>query len=341
MSSRSPARIGLVWAMTLLVAMSPGGGASADDSPAAAPAAAPATAPTPDEALQTLRDGNERFARGQAEHPRQDTARAAETALDGQHPIATVLSCSDSRVPVEILFDCGIGDAFTVRVAGNVADVDEIGSIEYGVDHLETPVLVVLGHSKCGAVTAVVTGAELHGLIPPLVENIRPAVEAARQNFPGREGADLVPEAIRANVWQTIDDICHNSPAVRNRLATGKLTIVGAVYDLESGRVDWLGPHPEQGRLLRYSDNGPLGHAAHGGRGRAAPAGGSHDGAAEQSAEEHVATDDAHAETGAHAAAPAGSGGSGVGFWLAVVGIGLANIGLGFAVKHLLPAFRR
>jgi len=296
--------------------------------------------PMPDEALRTLRDGNDRFTAGTPGHPRQDVARAAATARDGQFPLATVLSCSDSRVPVEIVFDAGIGDLFVVRVAGNVADVDEIGSIEYGVGHLGTPLLVVLGHSKCGAVTAVVTDAEVHGLIPPLVENIRPAAAAARQAFPDLAAADLVPEAIRANVWQTIDDICHNSPATRELLAAGKLMIVGAVYDLETGSVNWLGPHPDQGRLLRYDDAGPLAYAAHGGD-AAPPAAG------EQASGEHAtdeqATDEhaepAHGAPEAHAAQQGSN--PGAGFWLVAVGIGLANFGLGFAVKHLLPAFKR
>ena len=329
MPSRFLARIVHCLLMACLVLTLPGT-ALADEAPVARP--------MPDEALRTLRDGNDRFTAGTLEHPRQDIARAAATARDGQFPIATVLSCSDSRVPVEILFDGGIGDLFVVRVAGNVADVDEIGSIEYGVGHLGTPLLIVLGHSKCGAVTAVVTDAEVHGLIPPLVANIRPAAETARQAFPDLAAADLVPEAIRANVWQTIDDICHNSPATRELLAAGKLMIVGAVYDLETGRVNWLGPHPDQGRLLRYEDAGPLAYAAHGGG--AAPHAAGEQATGEHAADEHESTDPAHDAPEAHAAHE-GESKPGAGFWLVAVGIGIANFGLGFAVKHLLPAFKR
>ncbi len=137
---------------------------------AAAPAGPSLSA---DEALKMLKDGNARFVEGKATHPHQDAARRALTAGQGQHPVATVLSCSDSRAPVELLFDQGIGDLFVVRVAGNVAATDEIGSMEYAVDHLNTPVVVVLGHSQCGAVTAVVEGAKLPPSIGALVAPIK------------------------------------------------------------------------------------------------------------------------------------------------------------------------
>jgi len=134
---------------------------------------------TPDEAMARLREGNGRYVAGKSTHPNTNSARRSETVKNGQHPFATVITCSDSRVPVERVFDQGVGDVFVIRVAGNVCDVDEVGSIEYGVDHLATPIHVVLGHTGCGAVTAVVTKAKLHGSIPPLVDNIEPAVEKA------------------------------------------------------------------------------------------------------------------------------------------------------------------
>ena len=166
----------------------------------------------PDQALQRLEQGNARFVAGESTHENTGADRMAETAKNGQHPFATVITCSDSRVPVARVFDQGIGDLFVIRVAGNVSDVDEVGSIEYGVDHLGTPVMVVLGHTNCGAVTAVVTNAELHGSIPPLVDNIKPAVEQARKNHPHLQGKALVPEAVKANVWQSIDDLFKTRP---------------------------------------------------------------------------------------------------------------------------------
>jgi carbonic anhydrase len=207
------------------------------------------TTPTPGEANALLVAGNGRFARGSTVHPRQDAKRLLETA-GGQHPFVTVLSCSDSRVPPEIVFDTGIGDLFSVRVAGNVADTDEMGSVEYGVDHLGTPLLVVLGHTKCGAVTAVATTATVHGHIPSLVAEIGPAVAAARAKMPNATDAELVPEAIRGNVFESMATLLRESDAVRERVESGKVQMVGAVYDLSAGTVEWLGPHPEEASLV-------------------------------------------------------------------------------------------
>lgn len=212
---------------------------------------------SPDAAMNTLKEGNARFLSGAMKHPDQDQARRALTSSKGQHPIATVLSCSDSRVPVEILFDSGIGDIFVVRVAGNVADIDETGSLEYGVDHLGTPVLLVLGHTQCGAVTAVVQNAPLHGNIPTLVDNIAPAVAKAKAAHPEMSGEALVEEAVKANVWQVMDDTFKLSEAIRERVKSGKVKVIGAVYNLADGKIDWMGSHPEQDQLIaKYSTAG-------------------------------------------------------------------------------------
>jgi methyl-accepting chemotaxis protein len=197
--------------------------------------------------LTRLTEGNARYVAGQSKHPNQTAERRVAMAA-GQTPFVTVLSCSDSRVPVEVLFDQGIGDAFVIRVAGNVADTDEIGSIEYGVGHLHTPLLVVLGHSSCGAVKAVVEGASVHGSIPKLVDNVIPAVAQAKESK--LTGAALIAEAVKCNVWTAISDLFKNSSEVRELVQGGKLTVVGAVYDLESGAVNFLGAHPQQAQLL-------------------------------------------------------------------------------------------
>jgi carbonic anhydrase len=209
----------------------------------------------PEDAIQRLIEGNGRFMAGKSSHPNITTERRQDTTKNGQHPFATVVSCSDSRVPVEILFDQGIGDLFGVRVAGNVCNVDEIGSVEYGTDHLATPVLVVLGHTRCGAVTAVAQGSELHGNIPALVHNIFSAVETVKKTHPGAEGEALVTAAIEANVWQSIEDLLKNSPVTRERVREGKLKVVGAVYDIEEGQVKWLGENPDQKQLLKEAEN--------------------------------------------------------------------------------------
>lgn len=205
---------------------------------------------TPDDVLKKLTEGNTRFVNGECLRPNQSQARRTETTVNGQHPYATVIACSDSRVPVELLFDAGIGDLFVIRVAGNVADVDEIGSIEYGVDHLGTPLLVVLGHTSCGAVTAVVQGAKVHGSIPQLVDNILPAADRAKKAHPEMSEEKIIAEAVKQNVWQTIHDLLRNSPATVQRVKNGKLMITGAIYDIASGKVSWMGTHPEQDRIL-------------------------------------------------------------------------------------------
>jgi carbonic anhydrase len=223
----------------------------------------PATA---DQAFAALCEGNERFAAGAMQNPRRDKQRRLTTSR-GQHPIATILACSDSRVPVERLFDQGIGDVFVVRFAGNVADTDQIASIEYSAGHLETPLLVVLGHTACGAVTAVASGAELHGSLPQLVDNIRPAVARARKANPGMTGNPLIAAAIRANVQQAVSDVLARSPSVRKRVDAGKLRIVGGVYDLASGKVEWMtDPTPAGGAVTEKpieesSNTAPTGEA--------------------------------------------------------------------------------
>ena len=138
----------------------------------------------PSEALDKLKSSNVRFSSGQSTHSNISAERRKQVTTGGQHPFATIIACSDSRVPVEILFDQGVGDIFVIKVAGNVCNTDEIGSIEYGVDHLSTPVMVVLGHTHCGACTAVATGADVHGCIPDLIAPIRPALEKVQAAHP-------------------------------------------------------------------------------------------------------------------------------------------------------------
>lgn len=209
----------------------------------------------PDEALQRLMAGNARFV---AETPAKQnlSAKRLATSQHGQAPYAIILSCADSRAPVELIFDEGVGDLFVIRVAGNVAATDEVGTAEYGADHLNVPLLVVMGHTQCGAVTAVVQGAEVHGSIPMLVAPIVPAVTAVEKSNPKHDRAALVPKVIEANVWQAIDDTMRQSPIIRARVAAGKLKVVGAIYHIDDGKVEWLGEHPMQARLLNYT-SGP------------------------------------------------------------------------------------
>jgi carbonic anhydrase len=204
----------------------------------------------PVDALLELVAGNDRFSSGQSTHPNLSAERRELVTSGGQHPFATVIACSDSRVPVEMLFDQGVGDIFVIKVAGNVCNTDEIGSIEYGVDHLDTPVMVVLGHTHCGACTAVATGADVHGCIPDLIAPIRPALQKVYAAHPDLYGKDLVPALVEANVWQAIEDLFQRSSSTRRRTNDGRVTVVGAVYNIETGVVKWMGMHPEQESLI-------------------------------------------------------------------------------------------
>ena len=223
----------------------------------------PSAKATPDEILQALKSGNERFAAGKSEFPSCDPARIGLAGKSDQsyYAYATVLSCSDSRVPVELIFDAGIMDLFVVRIAGNVCDTDEIGSIEYGLAHVKTPVLVILGHTRCGAVTAVSQAVAGHGHklernIPPLVDNIVPAVKRAMEQHKDVHGDAIVPFAIEENVWQAVDDLFMKSPAVRNLVKAGKVKVVGAIYDLGTGKVGWL-PEAKTGEILQRVEASP------------------------------------------------------------------------------------
>ena len=145
------------------------------------------------------------------------------------------MSCADSRVPPELIFDQGLGDLFIIRVAGNVVSDTELGSLEYGAEHLHVPLLVVLGHQHCGAVTAAVEGGEAEGHIAALVNLLRPAVEKT-QGMPG----DHVENAVKANVEMVVKQLRSSTPVLAKLVSEGKLKVVGAVYSLDTGKVTWL-----------------------------------------------------------------------------------------------------
>lgn len=206
-----------------------------------------ANKPSPDEVIEMLKDGNKRFYEGKSEHPHIDSERLIQAGKEnqGDHAYATVITCSDSRVPVELIFDAGVMDIFVIRVAGNVCDTDEIGSIEYGLAHVNTPVLVILGHTQCGAVTAVTQtlygkGHALERNIPSLVDNIIPAVKRAMEKHKNAHEDKIIPHAIEENVWQGITDLFMESPASRNLVREGKCKVVGAIYNVGTGKIEWL-----------------------------------------------------------------------------------------------------
>jgi carbonic anhydrase len=185
---------------------------------------------TPDQALQQLMDGNQRFLTGKRQNPRQDMARLREVAKT-QKPFAAILSCADSRVPSEILFDQGFGDLFICRVAGNIATPEEIGSLEFGSLVLGSKVIMVMGHKRCGAVDATIKGAQVPGQIASLLDAIRPAVGRAK-----KETGDQLENTTKANVLVQVEKL-KSSPVITQLIQEGKLKVVGGYYDLDTGAV--------------------------------------------------------------------------------------------------------
>lgn len=195
---------------------------------------------TADAVLKRLQAGNQRYMSGRSIHSRFDAQRRMETAEQGQKPYATVLGCSDARVPPEVVFDQGFADIFVIRVAGNVCGESELASAEYGTKYLGTQLLVVLGHSKCGAVDATVKGAELEGSLPKLVAMIEPAVEKTKREHPSLKDEALLNESIENNVRQTIDQVVKGSSVLRELVSSNKLKVVGAVRDITTGKIHWI-----------------------------------------------------------------------------------------------------
>jgi carbonic anhydrase len=195
---------------------------------------------TPDAALKRLMAGNARYVAGKAIHPDADLVRRASLA-NGQHPFATVLACADSRVAPELIFDEGLGDIFDVRVAGNIVDDAVMGSIEYAVLHLSCPLVVVLGHESCGAVTATLAAIDGKGSaedaqtkIGALAAAIMPAARSAPA------GPQRLDAAVVANARSQATRLLNESPTVKSHAASGKLKVVAARYDLHNGKVTLL-----------------------------------------------------------------------------------------------------
>jgi len=184
--------------------------------------------------LKKLLDGNKRCVMGKLQNPRQDAKRRKEVSK-GQKPFAVIVGCSDSRIPPELIFDQGLGDLFVVRLAGNIVDTLALGSIEYAVEHLGTKLVVVLGHSKCGAVTAAANSPEAPGHVGAIVKAIQPAVKKV-QKMPG----DLVDNAIRANTSLVVRKIKSSKPILAEMTEKGEIEVIGAYYNIETGAVEIL-----------------------------------------------------------------------------------------------------
>jgi carbonic anhydrase len=211
-----------------------------------------------DQALAALRAGNHRFQRNTRSIEVLATQAHRAALAEGQSPNAIVLSCSDSRVPSEIVFDCGLGDLFVVRVAGNVCAPSLVGSVEFAAATFGTELVVVMGHTRCGAISATLravadeTAHELSANIRDIVTRISPAVRPLLDH--GLSAEELVRAATRANILHTADHLRHGSQLLEERIAGGQLVVVGAEYALETGEVDFFDV-PET--LLRTTDELP------------------------------------------------------------------------------------
>jgi carbonic anhydrase len=188
---------------------------------------------SPDQAIEMLKEGNQRFLN--KDQVNRDLNSQVNETSGGQNPYAVVLSCIDSRVPVELTFDQGIGDVFSARVAGNIINEDILGSMEYACGVAGSKAILVLGHTKCGAVTSACQGVEL-GNITALLSKVKPAISEVEN----RMGTIEVEEVTKANVHQSIKEIREKSTMLKDLETEGKIKIVGAVYHVEDGKVTFL-----------------------------------------------------------------------------------------------------
>ncbi len=198
------------------------------------------------EALEHLKAGNQRFAAGTSRYGSGIGADRRDELTSGQNPLAVVVGCSDSRVPLEIVFDQGLGDLFVIRVAGNIVNPSQIESVEFAVAKLDVPLVVVLGHEDCGAVKAAVAELQQEVLpsplqLPTLMNALRPAVEPMFALDPPLEPAELLHRAVRANTLNSVGRLRSESTLLADLIAKNELLVMGAEYSLATGRVEFLG----------------------------------------------------------------------------------------------------
>ena len=200
---------------------------------------------TADEALERLKKGNQRFVNGETNHQRLLTHQQRAEMAETQEPFAIVLGCSDSRVPAEMVFDQGLGDLFVIRVAGNIVAPSQVGSVEFAADSFNCPVVIVLGHTHCGAIESTIE-ALCNPDSPPsanlmsIVNRVRPSVEILMQTELKHDLKKLSHHAVRSNVFASVNQLRHGSAVVESLIAQGKIKIVGAEYSLETGEVTFL-----------------------------------------------------------------------------------------------------
>ncbi|HSH07268.1 MAG TPA: carbonic anhydrase [Burkholderiales bacterium] len=204
------------------------------------------------EALKRLREGNRRFVAGVRSLDTLTSQTRRSEFVAGQKPFAVILGCSDSRVPVELVFDQGLGDLFVIRVAGNIVAASQVGSVEFAAAQFGTPLVVVLGHTRCGAVQATLDELQRPSEnqsrnLRSIVDRIRPAVEALLETELSRDREALARQAVRANVRVSANFLRHGSQILEELIESGKLLVVGAEYALETGQVEFFDGLPAAG----------------------------------------------------------------------------------------------
>ncbi len=200
---------------------------------------------TANAALQRLKEGNDRFVKGQTSHVEAVDRIHRGESVDTQSPFAIVLACSDARVPIELVFDQGIGDLFVIRVAGNIVASSQVGSVEYAAQQFGTNLVLVLGHTNCGAVIATLNELarrERHRSpnLRAIVDRIRPAIEPVILHHEMGEGDEVLRDAVRANIKASVERLSHGSRVLERLVGDGDLVIVGAEYSVESGAVEFF-----------------------------------------------------------------------------------------------------
>ncbi|NHC04443.1 carbonic anhydrase [Acinetobacter sp. 187] len=200
---------------------------------------------TAEEALERLKTGNLRFVQGQTNHQRQLTHQERAEMAQTQEPFAIVLGCSDSRVPAEMVFDQGLGDLFVIRVAGNIVAPSQVGSVEFAAESFHCPLVIVLGHTHCGAIESTIEALANPDQPPSvnlmsIVNRVRPSVEILMQTELKHDLKKLCGHAVRSNVFASVNQLRHGSAVLESLIAKGQLKIVGAEYSLETGEVTFL-----------------------------------------------------------------------------------------------------
>ncbi len=200
---------------------------------------------TADTALQRLKEGNERFVKGQTGHVGAIERIHRGESVNSQNPFAIVLACSDSRVPIELIFDQGIGDLFVIRVAGNIVAPSQIGSVEYAAQQFGTKLVLVLGHTNCGAVIATLNELakrESHRSpnLRAIVDRVRPAIEPVIAHHEMSEGDAVLRDSVRANIRSSVNRLSHGSRTLEQLINDGELVVVGAEYSVETGAVEFF-----------------------------------------------------------------------------------------------------